>query len=166
LEYLGIATDRIVRTITLSKAFGLYGGAILCDDAIQQAILTKSAMFAGHTPLPLPIAHAALASLDLMRRNPGFRKRLAANAAFVHSKLPQAAARNPGPPTPILSWVPANEAESKKLRKALLLAGIHPPFIQYPGGPEQGYFRFVISSEHTRPQLETLVQILSPLIGR
>src|SRR5204863_5102350 len=35
LEYLGLATDRVIRTVTLSKAFGLYGGAILCDKAIQ-----------------------------------------------------------------------------------------------------------------------------------
>jgi len=95
---------------------------------------------------------------------------LLANAAFVHSKVPQAAASNPGPPTPIVSWVPKDEAECKKLRSALLRAGIHPPFIQYPGGPEQGYFRFMISSEHTRPQLEALVGVLQenvcPLTAR
>ena len=160
LEYLGVATDRVIRTVTLSKAFGLYGGAILCDKAIQQAIFTKSSMFTGHTPLPLPIADAAIASLDLMRVNRARRQKLVANAAFIHSKVPQAAANNPGPPTPILSWVPRDEAKCKKLRSALLRAGIHPPFIQYPGGPEEGYFRFMISSEHTRPQLEALVEVL------
>jgi hypothetical protein len=33
--------------------------------------------------------------------------------------------------------------------------------VKYPGGPSEGYFRFVISSEHTRRQLDTLVKVLS-----
>jgi hypothetical protein len=37
--------------------------------------------------------------------------------------------------------------------------------IHYPGGPEHGYFRFMISSEHTRPQLEGLVEVLSKTVS-
>jgi 8-amino-7-oxononanoate synthase len=164
LEYLGLPTDRVIRTITLSKAFGLYGGAILCDKEIQQSILTRSAMFTGHTPLPLPIAHAALTSLDLLAKDRKLRGRLETNAAFVHSKLPQAAAGNQDGPTPILSWVPKDQADSQKLSSALFRAGIHPPLVQYPGGPKHGYFRFMISSEHTKPQLELLLEVLKERI--
>jgi hypothetical protein len=46
------------------------------------------------------------------------------------------------------------------LQRALFAAGIFPPFIKYPGGPPNGYFRFVISSEHTRPQLDALLKVL------
>jgi 7-keto-8-aminopelargonate synthetase-like enzyme len=37
---------------------------------------------------------------------------------------------------------------------------ILPTYVEYPGGPEQGYFRFAISSEHTPAQLEDLLQAL------
>jgi hypothetical protein len=46
------------------------------------------------------------------------------------------------------------------LHQALLAAGIYPPFIKYPGGPASGYFRFVISSEHGRRQLDDLTKVL------
>jgi hypothetical protein len=34
-----------------------------------------------------------------------------------------------------------------------------PPFLKYAGA-EKGFFRFVISSEHTRAQLDGLVAVL------
>jgi 7-keto-8-aminopelargonate synthetase-like enzyme len=46
------------------------------------------------------------------------------------------------------------------LKRDLVAAGIYPPFIKYPGGPPNGYFRFVISSEHTRSQLDNLLEVL------
>jgi 7-keto-8-aminopelargonate synthetase-like enzyme len=50
------------------------------------------------------------------------------------------------------------------LKKALLAAGIYPPYINYLGGPRDAYFRFVISSEHTREQLDSLITVLAEYI--
>jgi len=36
------------------------------------------------------------------------------------------------------------------------------PFLHYPGSPAEGYFRFVISSEHTKRQLDDLARTLAP----
>jgi hypothetical protein len=36
--------------------------------------------------------------------------------------------------------------------------------IHYPGAPASGYFRFVISSEHTTRQLENLAHTLTPFL--
>ena len=55
----------------------------------------------------------------------------------------------------------ATQDEADCAQGTLLSAGIYPPFIQYPSGPTTGYFRFVISSEHTRGQLENLLTVLS-----
>ena len=66
-----------------------------------------------------------------------------------------------GGPGPIVALIPRATSEARRLSKALLAAGIHPPLIRYPGGPAEGYFRFVISSEHTEPQLAGLSQVLS-----
>ena len=64
-------------------------------------------------------------------------------------------------PGPIIAIHPRSEAETRALRRRLLAAGIYPPFLKYAGA-EQGFFRFVISSEHTRAQLDALVNVLSP----
>ena len=67
----------------------------------------------------------------------------------------------PETPGPIIPIHPRSPSEATHLNRALLQAGILPPFIKYPGGPASGYFRFVISSEHTRPQLDTLLHVLA-----
>ena len=64
-------------------------------------------------------------------------------------------------PGPIIPFIPRNDHEAARLKKKLFAAGIHPPFINYLGGPADGYFRFAISSEHTPEQLDALVAALS-----
>jgi 7-keto-8-aminopelargonate synthetase-like enzyme len=158
VEQLNLSPERIIRTVTLSKAFGVYGGAILCDESIRELVLTRSRMFTGHTPMPLPFAQAALASVRLLERDHALRERLVENTGVVKSELRKAGLQLPETPAPIIGYAPKAGDEVAKLRASLLKAGIHPPLIDYPGGPEHGYFRFVLSSEHTIPQLTKLIQ--------
>jgi hypothetical protein len=43
------------------------------------------------------------------------------------------------------------------MRRRLPAHGVYPSFIHYPGGPQGGYFRFVVSSEHSQRQLDDLL---------
>ena len=52
------------------------------------------------------------------------------------------------------------ETEAGDLKKCLLAAGIYPPFLKYSTASARGIFRFVISSEHTRVQLDRLTAVL------
>src|SRR5262249_44347191 len=54
IEHLGVEPRRVIQTITMSKAFGAYGGAVLGPDGVARNIIGRSRLFAGHTPLPLP----------------------------------------------------------------------------------------------------------------
>ena len=76
LEHAGVSRRRIIQTVTLSKAFGAYGGAILGTARLRQRILDRSQMFVGSTPLPLPLANAALAGVRILKANPSLRRRL------------------------------------------------------------------------------------------
>lgn len=160
VEHAGVSRRRIVQTVTLSKALGAYGGAILCTEAFRQRILDKSRMFIGSTPLPLPLANAALAALRILRANRKARQRLHANAAHVKTALRQAGLPLPEKPGPIIPLLPQRPGEAARLSRALFAAGIFPPLIKYPGGPPNGYFRFVISSEHSSAQLDGLIRVL------
>jgi 7-keto-8-aminopelargonate synthetase-like enzyme len=62
---------------------------------------------------------------------------------------------------PIIPVIPGGAAAARRLERALLKAGIHPPFLRYPGGPEGGCFRFVVSIAHTREQLAGLLKVLA-----
>ncbi len=161
LEHCGVSRRRVVQTLTLSKAFGAYGGVILGTRGLRRRILDRSHIIVGSTPLPPPLARAACRSIDLLKRDARFRQRLQANAAYVKNTLRAAGWDLPDTPGPIVMLAPRDRSAARKLNSTLLRAGIFPPFLRYPGGPPAGYFRFVISSEHTRRQLDTLVDVLA-----
>jgi 7-keto-8-aminopelargonate synthetase-like enzyme len=159
-EQCGVSSNRIIQTVTLSKAFGVYGGAILGTRKLREMIIARSRIFVGNTPLPLPLANAAIKSISILKADHGLRTRLVKNTAYVKAGLTRHGFQVAETPSPIIPLIPANSRETRLLKRRLLANGIHPPFIKYPGGPESGYFRFVISSEHTHRQLAGLVGTL------
>jgi 7-keto-8-aminopelargonate synthetase-like enzyme len=159
LEYARLPRRRIIQTVTLSKAFGTYGGAILGSVALRQRIIERSHVFTGSTPLPLPLASAALAAIEIVRKNGNtLRERLKENTAVVRNSLRLAGLCLEDSPAPILSITPRTSKEMFELNHCLLTARIYPPFIRYPGSSETGAFRFAISSEHRPSQLSDLVK--------
>jgi len=165
-EFERIPRKRVIQTITLSKAFGVYGGVILCTKRLRTRILEKSRMFVGSTPLPLPLVNAALRSLAILRTDRRMRARLWRNVSFIkealkrNSKLRELARGSLETPGPMFSVVPQSVKEGRRLQKQLMAAGIFGSMTRYPSGSAEGYFRFVISSEHTVLQLESLRSVL------
>lgn len=160
-QYCGIGTNRVLQTITLSKSFGVFGGAVLGSKKLRAAIVARSGIFIGSTPLPLPLAAAALESVAIQREKGGeLRQRLNRNVLHLRECLRQRGVSVPDNPGPIVSLVPKQSADAAAVSKWLRNAGIHPPFLNYPGGPKHGQFRFAISSEHTLAQLERLAGVL------
>jgi 7-keto-8-aminopelargonate synthetase-like enzyme len=152
-----ISRERIVQSITLSKAFGVYGGAILCSRALRERMVAGSPAFAGSTPLPLPLANAALYSVQILKQDKGMRRRLQRNVDYVKNSLRAAGYSVPHTAAPVLAINPVSPSHAKALRRQLLARGVFPSFIRYPGGPPDGYFRIALSSEHTRQQLDDLL---------
>jgi 7-keto-8-aminopelargonate synthetase-like enzyme len=160
VEYCGTNRRRLIQTITLSKAFGSYGGAILCSKQLREKIEERSQLFVGSTPLPLPLANAALQALTILETNPAHLSRLSRNSDRVKRALKSGGFALPPNPGPILALQPASPSAEAQGKRALLKAGIYTACIHYPGGPASGYFRFVISSEHSSEQLQNLSKTL------
>jgi 7-keto-8-aminopelargonate synthetase-like enzyme len=156
---------RVVQCVTLSKAFGCFGGAVLGSRKLREQIVSRSHLFIGSTPLPLPLAWAATAALRLCRADASLRVRLERNSEFVKNELRAAGLALPPHPGPCIPFPLRSARDNARLRRALLAARIYPSFSEYPGCPAGGYFRFVISSEHSRAQLEHLVATLKPFVG-
>jgi glycine C-acetyltransferase/8-amino-7-oxononanoate synthase len=159
LEFAGVSRHRAIQTITLSKAFGGYGGAILGPANLRQRVLKHSRIFAGSTPLPLPFVSASLKAIALLK-DASLRQRLFQNVSFVRNTLNSSGFGLPEVPGPMFALHYEQQGVVSRLRRALLSGGIYPPFIRYPGGPPGGYFRFVISNQHTREQLMQLLEAL------
>ncbi len=164
VEAAGIARRNMIQTITFSKAFGVYGGAILCDEDFRNAVVAKSSAITGNTPLPLPIAAGILKSLTLLKSS--YFKKLRGNIRGFWRALGQEPESDQGPIIAV--------ASSGALSRELEEAGIYPTLIRYPGGPAEGYFRFALSSAHTTEQVVRLAdairraggRMLSPLTSR
>lgn len=161
-EWCGVPPRRLVVTITLSKAFGCYGGAILGARAVREKILSRSAIFTGNTPPSPPSVAAAREALAVMQREGESRRgRLRRNVALVKAGVEAAGGRVGDGPGPMFAVAPASRAVTERLRRRLLAEGIYPPLIRYPNGPAERYFRFAISSEHTPEQLANLTRVLA-----
>ncbi len=163
LEFAGVSRQRIIQCVTLSKAFGAYGGVVLASRTVREKILSRSNAFIGTTPVPPPLAGAALASLKIFQREPARRKRLFQNAQYLRSKLRAAGWNIAETPGPIVRLPALPRSQVDNLKKKLLAAGIYPPFLKYSAASAQGIFRIVISSEHTREQLEKLAAAMAQI---
>jgi glycine C-acetyltransferase/8-amino-7-oxononanoate synthase len=161
-EHCGVSRRGIVQTMTLSKAFGAFGGVIICSHDLRERIYRNSTLFQGSTPPPVSMAFAALKSLEILRSDNSFRDRLTANKNYLLARLKQLGVGIcSDAPGPVWGFVPTSEEQRDKLSHSLLSRRIYPPLIRYPGGPVLGYFRFAISSEHTLEQLTELADALA-----
>jgi glycine C-acetyltransferase/8-amino-7-oxononanoate synthase len=158
LEHERVNRRRLIQTISLSKAFGSYGGAVLCSEELGERIQAKSRLFAGNTPLPLPLASAALKSLEILSSAETLRARLLKNIERVKIALREVGWPMIETPCPIIPLVPRHPDDVPRLKQQFIANGVFPSFIKYPGGPADGYFRFALSSEHDEAQIDALVR--------
>ena len=160
VEQCGLGGRRVIQSIVFSKALGSFGGAILGPRWLRAALLDDNPVVTGSSSLPAGLAKATLASLDLLSTRPALAKRLRRNTAFVKDKLLAAGLPVGDPAFPVISLeCPAKKTAAAR-RRRLLANGIYPSCIRYPTGSEGAFYRFAISSEHTRKQLERLVNAL------
>jgi 7-keto-8-aminopelargonate synthetase-like enzyme len=110
------------------------------------------------------LANGALEALAVLGDGDSLRARLVENASCVKVALRDAGLALPDHPGPIFPLHFRKTSEIAKLKRALLAAKILPPLIHYPGAPAGGYYRFVISSEHTKAQLRELIRVLTPFV--
>lgn len=161
LEHWVLARDRIIQTVTFSKAFGVFGGAVLASRAVCDAVMHRSRAWGGSTPLPLPWLEALAESLRILRREGRqLRAALARNTAQVRARCARQGAALPGD-GPIFRIAPRDGAAARRLSRMLLEAGIYPPRIRYPAGSREEYFRLVVSAAHTPAQLDALADCLA-----
>jgi 7-keto-8-aminopelargonate synthetase-like enzyme len=160
LEVFGLTSDDCFLTGTLSKGFGTYGGIIPGSSALLERIRQKSSAFVGSTGLPLPLAAAAIASIDLLTADRDRIRGLQSAALAFKSELRDAGFEPPSSPAPIVSITHGDEERNRRLADLLLEGGIYPPFVNYPGAPQGGHFRFALSSAHRGADLGRLADAI------
>jgi len=159
-EESGAARERLYQVGTLSKGFGGFGGVIAGDHTLVNAIRTRSGAFIGSTPPPLPVVAATLCAIDLLATQPERIALLQERARTVKSILRELGFAVSEGCAPICSVTFLDAAKNRVLYDQLLSYGIYPSFINYPGCPPGGHFRFTLSSAHMDFQIDALLQCL------
>ncbi len=159
----GIPTGQVVVSLSLAKALGAFGGALVGPASMIQTIKRRSETYATTTPIPPAVASAALASLGILQAEPQRVQRLHRNIQKLH-EIGQLWGRQPhGSFLPVLNRSFADAKEGRRISAELLRRGIYVPFTQYPGTPLGGSLRFSISSEHTPEQIDRLREALEEI---
>jgi 8-amino-7-oxononanoate synthase/acyl carrier protein len=140
---------------TLSKTFGSCGGYIAgCKEVVEYLKYTAPG-FVYSVGMPPSSAAAALASLEVLKREPQRVARVQANARLFLS-LCKARGLNTGlgNNTPVVPVITGNSVHALMLSRALFERGINVQPILYPAVEEEkARLRFFITSAHTEEQL-------------
>jgi 7-keto-8-aminopelargonate synthetase-like enzyme len=155
-EAAGLTRERLYQAGTLSKAFGSFGGLVVGSEALIRNLRSRSMGFVGSTPMPLPVAAAASRAIELLASAPETVPQLAERVHTFKQFLRSQGFRAAEGASPICSVTFFDEARNQTLFQLLLDNGIYPSFINYPGCPPGGHFRFTLSGAHTEEQLHRL----------
>ncbi len=158
----GLPLDAFVQTATLSKALGGFGGLAAGPAWLAECILEKSSAYVGATPVPPPMAAAAIRATEILQEHPEMISGLQERTANVRRRLNAMGFRAGSSPAPIVSLTHGNASRNERLREILLSHGFYIPLIgDYPGSPPGGHFRLTLSSAHTDEDVERLLAAIA-----
>ncbi len=158
-EALGVNSERVYVGATLSKAFGAYGG-ILCGSSIfTEEVRRGSVMTGSSSPMSATVA-AGLKGLELVHAQPKLREKLWANSKLLKDGLASLGISVDANEIPIVSFAHGNAEEMQDIQQKLLNKGIYIQYTDYKGAGAEGILRIVVSSEHSRAQINQLLDAL------
>ncbi len=160
-EHFGIGSAKgIWQSETMSKALGSYGGFISSDAGLIRQIRESSAIFQASTSLPPAVVAAGIASLRVIRENPGIRTELAAKSRCLRDGIISLGFHSWQGITPIIPIFEDHPGEVRNLSAFLEQNGIIAPAINYPGLGSNSILRITVSVLHEYQQIEMLLENL------
>jgi 8-amino-7-oxononanoate synthase len=137
---------------TLSKAIGAYGGYLCASQPVIDLMRTRARTFIYSTGLPLPVAAAAIAAVDLIEREPDYVEKPLRKARLFARAL-----NLPEPCSAIVPLILGDTDAALAAALALeedgfLVVAIRPPTV--PQGTAR--LRFAFTAQHPDSEIERL----------
>jgi 8-amino-7-oxononanoate synthase len=166
-EYYDVTRDGVdIWMATLSKTFGSCGGYIAGRKELVEYLKYTAPGFVYSVGLSPPNTAAAIASLELLSREPQRVRRLQQRAGLFLS-LAKQRGLNTGmsKDSPVVPVILGNSIHALQLSKALFARGINVQPILYPAVEESAArLRFFLTSEHTEEQIRYTIDALAEAI--
>ncbi len=164
LAKFGIAAPRVVYVGTLGKAAGVAGAFAAGSDEVIEWLLQSARSYIFTTGAPPLLAHALLASVDLIERGDHRRAHLAQLIAQLRAGLKLKRWRLSDSATAIQPLIIGANEEALRIGAQLYESGLWIPVIRPPTVPEgTSRLRISLSAAHTPAQVERLVAALNEL---
>ncbi|HDR03939.1 MAG TPA: aminotransferase class I/II-fold pyridoxal phosphate-dependent enzyme [Candidatus Marinimicrobia bacterium] len=155
-ERAALSAEKRLSVGTLSKAFGVFGGFV-CGTEEEIAAMRKVNAYVGSSAFPLNLAAGAIKSIQIISEGPSMVMNLQEKALTAKKQLNEWGISHPIYETPVIAILPKSDDEKDSLFQSLKEYEIFPSYINYPGGPANGYFRFALSSAHSNEQIDSLI---------
>ena len=156
-----------VQVGTLSKAIGALGGYVCGSRDLIDYLYHRARPFLFSTSHPPSVAASCIAAFDLLESEPERIDRLWTNTSYFQGEL-KAAGFNiggqttPASETPITPIIIGDGRKTMDFSRALFDAGLMATGIAFPTVPDgKARIRCIMTSEHTRPQLDQALEILT-----
>jgi len=165
-DHFGIISDRCFFGGTFAKAFGGFGGFIPGSENFINHIKTTSNVLNGASRIDIPSAAAAGFGLDFLLNNPQKRQRLSENSQSVKNGIRKLGIKITDTPQPVTTFALDNPEKMAMVHKELINKEVLIQFTNYIGGPPGGVLRITVFSEHTKKQIQYLLDTLEELIKK
>jgi 8-amino-7-oxononanoate synthase len=165
LEYAGVQGKGRYTTHTLSKALAGHGGVIAGEATVVEKLVRNSTVPGAASPSPLPAAAAAARALELLRNDPGLRRRLWENVRRAKAGVRELGWPVPDTPVPILCLGARPGLDLARLQSELFAQDICVAHVtSYSSTPPGGALRIAIFATHTVEQIDRMLAELGTLV--
>ncbi|WP_432136903.1 MULTISPECIES: 8-amino-7-oxononanoate synthase [unclassified Streptomyces] len=153
--------DDLVVTVTLSKALGSQGGAVLGPARVIAHLVNTARSFIFDTGLAPAAAGAALAALRLLRREPERAARVRAVAGELHTRLTASGLTAVRPDAAVVSVRAPSRDEAVRWAADCRAAGLVVGCFRPPSVPDGvSRLRLTARADLTEAQLEHAVRVI------
>ena len=161
LEHFGITSDRIIYMATLGKAAGVAGAFVAGDETLIETLIQNARTYIYTTATPPLLAHALLASLQIIAQEEWRRERLRALIAQLRDGLAVSPWQLMPSETPIQPLLVGGNDAALALSARLAATGLLVPAIRPPTVPQgTARLRISLSADHEAADVARLVAAL------
>ena len=159
-----IAKDRIIYTLTLSKAVGVSGALVCANKKIVDLVINKSRTYIYTTAEQPALMYGIKRSFDIIKKNHSLRRKVN-DHIYLFRRLINQKNLLVDSITPIQPIVIGNDKKAIKISNHLFELGFYVPAIRPPTVPkESARLRVSISALHSKGDIKKLSQAINKII--
>ena len=172
IDHFGMHGRVDVQVGTLSKAIGSLGGYVCGSKDLIDYLYHRARPFLFSTSHPPSVAATCIAAFELLENDPHRIERLWGNTRYFQGQLKNVGfniggVNTPATETPITPVIVGEGRAAMEFSRALFDEGVMGTGIAFPTVPEgKARIRLIVTSEHTRAQLDRALDTLTSVAKR